>query len=394
MDWEVFHLGPPRVKGALSRSEGDKEIIMSIFQINFSFLADEAVQRKVKTMKCMIIGGFLGSGKTTTIRKLVEYLGKQGQKTAIIVNEIGEIGIDGDMISESGVETREITSGCVCCTLRISMEHTIKSLMSDYRPDTIIIEPTGIAFPGQIKGNIEKMDLPGLSFAPVVNLVDASRLSTDPEELQNFMRNQIEEAEILGINKLDLVKQERLLEICVFLRKLNPKARMFHFSAREGGGAFGTLLEMLGESSRAKSAPERRNSIDISGVSAYSSEFELTSPELPLETAVSVSGRILEEIRNRARELNPEFIGHIKLSFTQQGTLVKGSVTSAREKPEIEVLKKTGNTRSKIKVLSALTAVPREELVRAVDTAVCGQLDNQQLSFKKTERAGHHGHHH
>ncbi len=342
----------------------------------------------------MIIGGFLGSGKTTTIRKLVEYLGKQGQKTAIIVNEIGEIGIDGDTISESGVETREITSGCVCCTLRISMEHTIKSLMSDYRPDTIIIEPTGIAFPKQIKGNIEKMDLRGLSFAPVVNLVDASRLSTDPEELQNFMRNQIEEAEILGINKVDIVKQERLLEICVFLRKLNLKARMFHFSAREGGDSFDTLLGMLGESSRAKSAPERRNSIDISGVSAYSSEFELTSPELSLETTVSVSGRILEEIRNRARELNPEFIGHIKLSFTQQGTLVKGSVTSAREKPEIEVLKKTGNTRSKIKVLSALTAVPREELVRAVDTAVCGQLDNQQLSFKKTERAGHHGHHH
>ncbi len=345
-------------------------------------------------MKCMIIGGFLGSGKTTTIRKLVEYLGKQGQKTAIIVNEIGEIGIDGDMVSGSGVETREITSGCVCCTLRISMEHTIKSLMAEYCPDTIIIEPTGIAFPGQIKGNIEKMDIPGLSFAPIVNLVDASRLSTDPEDLQNFMLNQIDEAEVMAINKVDLIERERLLEICVFLRKLNPKARMFHFSAREEEGAFGTLLEMLGESSREKSAPQGRNSIDMSGVSAYSSAFEISSPEISPEIAVSVTDQILEDIRDRAKELNPEFIGHIKVSFTHQETLVKGSVTSAHESPEIEVLKKVGNTRSKIKVLSALTAVPREELVRAVDTAVCGQLENQQLLFKKAESAGHHGHHH
>ncbi|MCQ1535156.1 GTP-binding protein [Methanosarcina sp. KYL-1] len=343
-------------------------------------------------MKCMIIGGFLGSGKTTTIRKLVEHLGKQGQKTAIIVNEIGEIGIDGDTISQGGIETREITSGCVCCTLRISMEHTLKSLMAEYSPDTIIIEPTGIAFPRQIKNNIESMALPGLSFAPVVNLVDANRLSTDPEELQNFMRNQIEEADILGINKVDLIKQERLLEICIFLRKLNPKARMFHFSARTGGETLGTLLEMLGESSRKQDVSASRNSVDMSGVSAYSSEFEITSPEIPLETAVSVSGQILEDIRNRARELNPEFIGHIKLSFTHGVTLVKGSITAAHENPELEVLKKEGNPRSRIKVLSAVTAVPREELARAVDAAVCGGLGNRQISFKKQEHKTHRGH--
>ena len=341
-------------------------------------------------MKCMIIGGFLGSGKTTTIRKIIENLGKQGKKTAIIVNEIGEIGIDGDTVSGTGVETREITSGCICCTLRISMEHTIKSLMSEYRPDTIIIEPTGIAFPRQIKANIEKMNIPGLSFAPIINLVDASRLSTSPEELQNFMLNQIEEAEVMAINKVDLIKRERLLEICVFLRKLNPKARMFHFSAREGGDAFDTLLGMLGENSREKSAPEERNSIDMSGVSAYSSAFEISSAEISPEIAISVTGQILEDIRDRAKELNPEFIGHIKLSFTHKGTLVKGSVTSAHESPEIEVLEKTASARSKIKVLSAITDMSKEELVRAVDAAVCGHLESQQLSFKKTMHEVNH----
>ena len=112
-------------------------------------------------MKCMIIGGFLGSGKTTTIRKLIEYLGAQGQRIAIIVNEIGEVGIDGDTISEGGVETREITNGCVCCTLRISMEYTLKNIITSYRPDTIIIEPTGIAFPRQIKKQYRKHGYPG-----------------------------------------------------------------------------------------------------------------------------------------------------------------------------------------------------------------------------------------
>ena len=335
-------------------------------------------------MKCMIIGGFLGSGKTTTIRKIIEYLGKQGEKTAIIVNEIGEIGIDGDTVAGNGVETREITNGCICCTLRISMEHTIRSLMSEYGPDTIIIEPTGIAFPRQIKGNIEKMNVPGLSFTPIVNIVDASRISTNPEHLQNFILNQIKESEVMAINKVDLVKRERLLEICTFLRKLNPKSRIIHFSAREGGDPFDTLLGILGEKSLEKAAPEGKNSIDVSGVSAYSSAFEISSQGITPEIAISVSGQILEDIRDRAKELTPEFIGHIKLSFTHQGTLVKGSVTSASESPEIEVLEKTASARSKIKVLSAITDVSKEELVKAVDNAVCERLENQQLSFKKT----------
>ncbi|KKH96402.1 hypothetical protein EO95_10190 [Methanosarcina sp. 1.H.T.1A.1] len=343
-------------------------------------------------MKCMIIGGFLGSGKTTTIRKLIEYLGAQGQRTAIIVNEIGEIGIDGDTISEGGVETREITSGCVCCTLRISMEHTIKSLRNSYRPDTIIIEPTGIAFPRQLKSNIESMDLPGITFAPIANLVDASRLGSDPEDIPNFMKNQIEDAEILGINKVDLIGPEKLLEVCRLLRKLNPKSRMVHFSARQGGENFDKMLELLGGDSQEKTVLEAKNSIEMSGVSAYSSEFEITSQEIPLETAVSVSEQILENIRNRAKELNPEFVGHIKLSFTHNGNFVKGSVTSAHENPAIEVLKKEGNPRSRIKVLSAITSVPREELVKAVDVAVTGQLENRQLSYVKMEKRDH-GHH-
>jgi len=337
-------------------------------------------------MKCMIIGGFLGSGKTTTIRKLVEYLGAQGQRTAIIVNEIGEVGIDGDIISEGGVETREITSGCVCCTLRISMEHTLRSLITSYRPDTIIIEPTGIAFPRQIKSNIESMGLPDIRFTPIVNLVDPCRLSPDAGDLQNFVRNQIEDAEVLGINKVDLIGPEKLLETCLLLRKLNPKARIVHFSARQGGEALDKLFGLIGRNSQNKTIHEARNSVEMSGVSAYSTEFEIISQEIPLETVVSVSGQILDGIRNRVTQLNPEFTGHIKLSFAHKENFVKGSVTSAYEKPEIEILKKERNSRSRIKILSAVTSVPREELIKTVDTTVSGQLEDRQLSYIKVEK--------
>jgi len=340
-------------------------------------------------MKCMIIGGFLGSDKTTTIRKLIEYLGAQGQRTAIIVNEIGEVGIDGDTISEGGVETREITSGCVCCTLRISMEHTLKSLMTSYRPDTIIIEPTGIAFPRQIKSNIESMGIPEIIFTPIVNLVDPCRLSPDAGDLQNFVRNQIEDAEILGINKVDLIGPEKLLETCLLLRKLNPKARIVHFSARQGGEALDKLFCLIGRNSQNKTINEARNSVEMSGVSAYSTEFEILSQEIPLETAVSVSGQILDGIRNRVTQLNPEFTGHIKLSFAHKENFVKGSVTSAYERSEIEILKKERNSRSRIKILSAVTSVSREELIKTVDTTVSRQLEDRQLSFIKVEKNDH-----
>lgn len=220
----------------------------------------------------MLIGGFSGSGKTTLIRKLVEHLEKQGQTVAVIADEIGEIGIDGDTIAEGEVETREITSNCVCCPLKISMEYTLRNLIASYNPDTIIIEPTGITPPGQIKRNIENMGIPGITFAPIVNLVDAGRLSQETGELQNFMKNQIGEAEILGINKVELINnREELLEICLFLRKLNSKARMVHFSARQGGENLDKLLGLLEENSRRKITQGRENSIQMSGVSVYSS---------------------------------------------------------------------------------------------------------------------------
>ena len=81
-------------------------------------------------MKIMIIGGFLGSGKTTTLLNVGKHLSEEGHKIAIIVNEIGEVGVDGVTLSKSGIVTKELTSGCTCCTLKFDMERTIEALQS------------------------------------------------------------------------------------------------------------------------------------------------------------------------------------------------------------------------------------------------------------------------
>ena len=153
--------------------------------------------------------------------------------------------------------------------------------------------------------------------------------------------------------------------------------------AAPGGENYDKFLGMLNDTSRRDITEGRKKSVQMSGVSAYSSEFEIISQEISLETAVSISEQILNNIKNKVKELNSEFIGHIKLSFAHKGNFVKGSVTSAHRIPEIEILKKEKSARSRVKVLSAVTLVPQDELIKAVDLAIKKQLEDRRLSFKK-----------
>jgi G3E family GTPase len=341
-----------------------------------------------KNMKVMIIGGFLGSGKTTAIRRISRQLSDAGKRTAIIVNEIGEIGLDGETLKSPGIITEELTSGCICCTLRISMQYTLQTLEEEFRPDVVIIEPTGIAFPGQIREEIEVMGLSELSFAPVVTLVDPGRFGTEAKEIPKFIETQVKEAEILGINKVDVAPAEIILATEKMLAELNPEARILKFSAKQGDKQFEDLLIHLALPGIEKPSQDRKNSIEISEVSAHSVLYALKSCKYNPEEGRNFIEESLQAIRDRVKEINPDFIGHVKLSLKLPDSMIKGSVTSSEEAPQVEFIPRT-NERFELRLLSAITKVPKNRLTGIVEKTLEEKLNESNVSFEKKEQNPH-----
>lgn len=338
-------------------------------------------------MRIAIIGGFLGSGKTTTILNIGKYLSEQGKKVAIIVNEIGEIGLDGDTLSLAGISTKELTSGCICCTLKISIRVTLMDLAEEYGPDVVLIEPTGLAFPKQIRDDISSLEISPLSFAPVVTIVDPSRFELGQQEIPRFMETQILEAEVLCINKTDVVSIGKVLSAEKALRELNPGARILKFSAKHEGKLETLLRELEIEGRKMERTEEEQNSIEISEVASYSLKLDILSG-LNLKNAVQVAEAVLESVRGKVVRINPDFMGHIKISLKTKEGDVKGSVTSAFETPQLEILPEGGGMPAKLKLLSAVTKVPHAVLVDIVENSVAEELERAKLDFKKMKLLG------
>jgi G3E family GTPase len=333
-------------------------------------------------MRIMIVGGFLGSGKTTCILKISKRFRKAGKRIAIIVNEIGEIGLDGDTLTNPDVLTEELTSGCICCTLRISMQYTLQTLEEEFKPEIVIIEPTGIAFPGQIREEIETMGLSELSFAPVVTLVDPCRFGAEAKEIPKFVETQIKEAEILCINKIDIVPAENVFSTEEKLLEINPEAKILKFSAKLDDEQFESLLSLLGVSGLRKPLEERKNSIELSKVSTFSTLYTLTSKSFYSEKGTQLIQESLQAIRDSTGEINPEFIGHLKLSLKLPEFTVRGSVTSSKEPPQIEFQERK-NENTELRLLAAITQVPKSKLIEIIESTLEGKLRESGFTFVK-----------
>ncbi|MDY0387859.1 MAG: GTP-binding protein [Methanolobus sp.] len=336
-------------------------------------------------MKIIIIGGFLGSGKTTTLMKLSKHLIENGHKVAIIVNEVGEVGVDGETMSVGGLVTREITSGCICCTLLTSMEITLNTLMEEYGPDVVIIEPTGIAFPLQIKEGIELMSLEDLSFAPIVTLVDASRMTMEMKQIPRFIENQIKDSEIVCLNKIDLVDMETLIFVSNNILQLNPDAILVEFSAKNVDAKFRTFMDMLTGESKILRQSEHLNSIEMSGVGSYAGEYLLKGDELDSDKITIMLVHMLTVLKEKLKELNPDFIGHIKMTFKFSEGLIKANLTSSLGEPYVEILEEAVEDEQHLKFLSAITKVSREDLIRILDTSIEKILSDEGLGFEKLD---------
>jgi G3E family GTPase len=346
-------------------------------------------------MKVIIIGGFLGSGKTTTLRNLGKHLIDKGHKIAIIVNEVGEVGVDGETISSSGLVTKELTSGCICCSLKVSMELTLDTLIEDYNPDVVIIEPTGIAFPLQIKEHIELMDLGEVSFAPVVTLIDASRFGAEWDQIPKFIENQIKESEIVCINKIDLVDKDAIVASTQKALEINPDAIVVEFSAKNADDKFERFMDLLTGESELHQEREDMNSMEVSGVGSYAGEYSITSNGKDVDAITNMLVHTLVNIKDKVKELNPDFVGHVKISFKSSSGLVKGSLTSSEGEPVVEILDEKGDGEEHLKFLSAVTKLSQEELVHIVDECIQSTLEKEAVSFEKVSSThDHHDHDH
>jgi G3E family GTPase len=343
---------------------------------------EKLIKNGKRKMKIMIIGGFLGSGKTTAILKISRQLRKTGKRTAIIVNEIGEIGLDGDTLTGSDIVTKELTSGCICCTLRISMQYTLQTLEEEFKPEIVIIEPTGIAFPGQIRGEIETMGLSELSFSPVVTLVDPCRFGAEVKEIPRFIEIQIREAEILCINKIDIAPAEKVLSTEEMLLQINPEAEILRFSAKIEDEQFERLFSLLGVPGLKKSPEEKKNSIKLSKVSTFSTLYTLTSKSFCPEKGMQLIQECLLAIRDNVGEINPAFIGHLKLSLKLPEFTLRGSVTSFKELPQVELLDRK-NEKIELRLLAAITNVPESKLIEIIERTLEEKIGVFGISFEK-----------
>jgi G3E family GTPase len=166
-----------------------------------------------------LVTGPLGSGKTTLLRQI---LATRPTRIAIVMNEFGEIAIDTKVIEGKNVRIAELGGGCVCCSLLGEFEAAVNEIITRVEPEIIIVEATGLAEPEALVFNIEEA-LPQCRLDGVISVIDADMLVRFPE-LGHTTRLQIEGADILLLNKTDLIKPEQIEPLEAKLRKINPTA--------------------------------------------------------------------------------------------------------------------------------------------------------------------------
>lgn len=175
--------------------------------------------------KIDIISGFLGAGKTTLIKKLLAEA-YQGEKLVLIENEFGEISIDGGFLKESGVQISEMSSGCICCSLVGDFNQALKDVAAQYRPDRILIEPSGVGKLSDVIVAVENTaaEAPDLKLNSFVTVADASKVKVYMKNFGEFYNNQIESAGTIVLSRTQKLSQEKLEAAAALLREKNPDA--------------------------------------------------------------------------------------------------------------------------------------------------------------------------
>ena len=173
--------------------------------------------------KIDIYSGFLGAGKTTLIKKMISE-GYQNQKLVLIENEFGEIGIDGGFLQEAGINITEMNSGCICCSLVGDFGKALEKVITEYHPDRVIIEPSGVGKLSDVIGAVEKVTGHDVELGYTVAVADAGKVKLYMKNFGEFYNNQVETASTIILSRTDAIPQAKLDAAVAMLREHNSEA--------------------------------------------------------------------------------------------------------------------------------------------------------------------------
>jgi len=174
--------------------------------------------------KVDIISGFLGAGKTTFIKKLIDTV-YTGEKLVLIENEFGEIGIDGGFLKDAGIEITEMNSGCICCTLVGDFSKALQKVLDEYKPDRVIIEPSGVGKLSDVAKAIEDVkEDADIEISAKIAVVDGKKAKTYLKNFGEFFENQVEHATTIVVSRTQMMKDDKIEECIHLLRDKNADA--------------------------------------------------------------------------------------------------------------------------------------------------------------------------
>jgi G3E family GTPase len=252
--------------------------------------------KEEKMTKIDVVSGFLGAGKTTLIAKLLKEA-LNGSQTVLIENEFGEIGIDGGFLQESGIEIREMNSGCICCSLVGDFGTSLKEVISTYAPERILIEPSGVGKLSDVLKAVERVagEL-NVQINSAVAVVDASKAKMYIKNFGEFFINQIEYAGTIILSRTDKVSEEKIAEAVALIREHNQKATIITtpladldgadvLATIEGADRIDVLLAEMMEKAKAEPEHHHHHHHHHDGEECDDPECECHHPSHPHEHA-------------------------------------------------------------------------------------------------------------
>ena len=183
-------------------------------------------------MELVLISGFLGSGKTTMLLSTVDQIiAMTNKKVVIIKNDFGNVGIDAKEMEKSGLQVRELPSGCICCTLGVDFLETLTTVATEYHPDLVFVEPSGLADPASIIILMKGYKGPKVDRIRVMIIVDAVRFNLISRAMPAPMERQLKIGDVIVINKIDEATKEQIDEVRQAVHKMGLSTQLILASA-------------------------------------------------------------------------------------------------------------------------------------------------------------------